>query len=181
MTSRLLTALPVLAPATPPTPSHAVGRAIVPAGPEATDLRGESMQMRWWRSRSRWGRPVPAALAIICLCISLATSSSASTVSTTFGRGSWPTYHGNVARTGYTNDTSIHAAERVPAPGEWDVSGTAPISAQPIVDDGVVYWGDWNGLHARRRPSRGRPCGPSPLAPRPDHQVVPSPSPPRAS
>lgn len=104
------------------------------------------MQMRWWRSRGGWGRPVPAALAIICLCISLATSSSASTVSTTLGGGSWPTYHGNVARTGYTNDTSISVRNVFQLQERWSVSGTAPISAQPIVDDGVVYWGDWNGL-----------------------------------
>ena len=65
------------------------------------------MQTRWWPSRGGWVRRVPAALAIICVCVSLSTPSSATTVSTTSGGGSWPTYHGNVTRTGYTTDTSI--------------------------------------------------------------------------
>ena len=42
-----------------------------------------------------------------------------------------------------------HLDQRADAPQlqeKWNVSVTAPISAQPIVDDGVVYWGDWNGL-----------------------------------
>src|ERR1700722_19535516 len=107
------------------------------------------MQM-WWRcSRGGWVCRVPAALATICLCTPFATASSATTVSKTSGGASWPTYHGNVARTGYTNDTSISAQNVSQLQEGWNVSVTAPISAQPIVDDGIVYWGDWNGvMHA---------------------------------
>jgi outer membrane protein assembly factor BamB len=106
--------------------------------------------MRMWRrSRGGWVRRAPASVATICLCISLATPSSATTVSKSSGGGSWPTYHGNVSRTGYTNDTLINAQNAAELHQTWHASASAPISAQPIVDDGVVYWGDWKGfMHA---------------------------------
>jgi polyvinyl alcohol dehydrogenase (cytochrome) len=107
------------------------------------------MQMRGRPLRGGWVRWVPAALAIICVCVSLSTPSSATTASRSSGGGSWPTYHGNVMRTGYTTDTSISVLNAGQLHQSWDVSVKASISAQPVVNDAAVYWGDWKGfIHA---------------------------------
>ncbi len=59
------------------------------------------------------------------------------------------TYDGSNSRTGYTTDTSITPANVGGLTQRWRISVSAPISGQPIVNDGVVYWGDWNGnMHA---------------------------------
>jgi outer membrane protein assembly factor BamB len=55
------------------------------------------------------------------------------------------TYHGNGARTGYTANSSITPANAAGLVQRWKVSSTAVISAQPIVANSIVYWGDWNG------------------------------------
>jgi polyvinyl alcohol dehydrogenase (cytochrome) len=92
---------------------------------------------------------VATALACVAVCASLATSSAASTVSKSSGGGLWPTYHGNLARTGYTTNTSVSAQNAAQLHQSWHASATASISAQPIVADGDVFWGDWNGfIHA---------------------------------
>ena len=93
-----------------------------------------------------WARFVPGALLCIVLCISVATQSSATTGSRTSGGGSWPTYHGNLSRTGYTTDTSITPQNAAQLHQSWRVSASGSISAQPIVNDGVVYWSGWNGF-----------------------------------
>jgi polyvinyl alcohol dehydrogenase (cytochrome) len=105
------------------------------------------IQRRRWRNR--WVCPITASLTCVALCIGPATSSSGSTPSRTSGGGLWPTYHGNLSRTGYTTDTSINPQNAGQLQQSWSVSVAAAISAQPIVHSGVVYWGDWKGyLHA---------------------------------
>ena len=107
------------------------------------------MGTRWRRSRQKWGVVVATALACFVVCASLATSSAAATVSVVLRGGSWPTYHGNLARTGYTTNTSINGQNAAQLLQSWHVSATASTSAQPIVDGGNVFWGDWNGfIHA---------------------------------
>ena len=55
------------------------------------------------------------------------------------------TYHGNAARTGYTTNSSITPANASSLSQRWHITVAGPISDQSIVDDGVVYWGDWKG------------------------------------
>jgi polyvinyl alcohol dehydrogenase (cytochrome) len=64
--------------------------------------------------------------------------------------GSQPsTYAANNSRTGYSNDSSITTRNAARLLQRWHLTVTAPISDQPIVHDGVIYWGDWNGdMHA---------------------------------
>jgi outer membrane protein assembly factor BamB len=87
---------------------------------------------------------VATALACIAVCASWATSSASAT--SKLSSGSWPTYHGNLARTGYTTNTSVNAQNAAQLHQTWQTSATASISAQPIVANGTVYWADWNGL-----------------------------------
>ena len=59
------------------------------------------------------------------------------------------TYDGNLSRTGYVNDTSLTASNSAKLAQKWHLSVSTPISAQPIVDDGTIYWADWDGnMHA---------------------------------
>ena len=46
---------------------------------------------------------------------------------------------------GYTIDTSITASNASELVQRWSTAVGASLSDQPIVDDGVVYWGDWKG------------------------------------
>jgi hypothetical protein len=63
------------------------------------------------------------------------------------GGNDWPKYLGNNAGTGFTNETLItpaNAAALALRPG-WPVSAGGAISTQPVVSNGVVYWGSWDG------------------------------------
>src|SRR5579859_4245502 len=59
--------------------------------------------------------------------------------------GPLATYQANNARTGYSTDTKITAANVGSLKQRWSRRGTAAISTQAIVNKGVVYWGDWKG------------------------------------
>jgi hypothetical protein len=60
----------------------------------------------------------------------------------------WPTYLHAPLRTGYTTDSTISAANAATLSGRsgWPVSlGGTDISTQPVVVNGVVYSGSWDG------------------------------------
>ena len=72
------------------------------------------------------------------------------------------TYHANNSRTGYSTGSSITTANASNLSQKWRLSVTSPISDQPIVDNGVIYWGDWRGqMHATS--VTGRPLWSAPL------------------
>ena len=59
------------------------------------------------------------------------------------------TYHANNSRTGYSTNSLITPANASTLSQKWRLSVAAPISDQSIVDNGVIYWGDWRGkMHA---------------------------------
>jgi outer membrane protein assembly factor BamB len=87
-----------------------------------------------------WSR---VALCVMVTGVMLASCSSST--------GTLPlaTYHANNSRTGYSTGSSITAANASHLSEKWHLSVTAPISDQSIVDNGVIYWGDWAGqMHA---------------------------------
>jgi polyvinyl alcohol dehydrogenase (cytochrome) len=85
-------------------------------------------------------------LAIVGTLFVLAATLAACSSSSPSASGPRATYHADNARTGYSTDTSITAANATGLEQQWSVKETAAISAQAIVNDGVVYWGDWNGI-----------------------------------
>lgn len=95
-----------------------------------------------------------ASLALIAVLIiqAVASGSSAATPKpASISSVASATYDGNNSRTGYATDTSITPANVGGLTQRWRTYVSAPISGQPIVNDGVVYWGDWNGnMHATR-------------------------------
>ena len=59
--------------------------------------------------------------------------------------GDWPGYL-NAEGTGYNPDeTVITASTAAGLTVHWTQHGSLPISAQPIVADGLIFWGDWAG------------------------------------
>ncbi len=95
-----------------------------------------------------------ALLALIAILLQQAVasgSSAATPKAASTSRVPSATYDGSNSRTGYTTNTSITPANVGGLTQRWQTSVNAPISGQPIVNDGIVYWGDWNGtLHATR-------------------------------
>jgi polyvinyl alcohol dehydrogenase (cytochrome) len=85
-------------------------------------------------------------LAIIGMLLVVAATLAACSSSDPSVSGPRATYHADDARTGYSTDTSITATNAAGLTQQWSKKETAAISAQAIVTDGIVYWGDWNGV-----------------------------------
>jgi outer membrane protein assembly factor BamB len=83
-------------------------------------------------------------VATVAGCSSSPTSSTPKAAPTS--ASSSATYDSNYMRTGYLTDTPITPSNAASLTQSWHISAGAPISGQPIVDDGTVYWGDWKGM-----------------------------------
>lgn len=60
--------------------------------------------------------------------------------------GDWPTFLENNARTGFNSQETI--INRSTAPNlklHWTHTATTSISSEPIVANGMIYWGSWDG------------------------------------
>ncbi len=88
------------------------------------------------RAFSKW-RAGCVALAIAAVLGACGSSST--------GNQPIATYHGTIARTGFSTNTSINQGNAPTLGQKWAVASTATISAQAIVAGSSVYWGDWNG------------------------------------
>ena len=102
------------------------------------------------------------------LCVMVTGVTLASCISAAAADNPLSTYQANNSRTGYSTGSSITTANTSNLSPKWRLSVTAPISDQPIVDNGVIYWGDWNGqMHATS--VTGSPLWSTPLgtAPKP--------------
>ena len=87
-----------------------------------------------------------ATLAIGGTLLLVATTLASCSSTSPSALGPLATYHADNARTGYSTDTGITSANAASLTEQWSKKETAAISAQAIVNDGVVYWGDWNGI-----------------------------------
>jgi len=77
---------------------------------------------------------------------------------TTYAKaGDWPTYMGNNSRTGYNaaetiiNPTSAHNLKL-----HWKLKAGGMVTAQPVVANGLVYWGSWDGFEHATNPTTGK-------------------------
>ena len=58
----------------------------------------------------------------------------------------WPTYLGSIQHTNYqSTEATLKASNVGKLALKWS-HGTQTISSQPVISNGVVYWGSWNGL-----------------------------------
>src|ERR1700722_17597663 len=97
---------------------------------------------------SAWSGAFLATVAAVVL---------ASGSSATAGTIPLATYHANNARTGYSTGASVTTTNASNLSQRWRIAVSASISDQPIVDNGMIYWGDWNGrMHATSPSGRSR-------------------------
>jgi len=107
--------------------------------------------MKPFLTRSRSAEPHKkgasvAPLAIVSTLFVVAATLAACSSSSPSASGPLATYHADNARTGYSTDSGITTANAASMTEQWSKKETAAISAQAIVNDGIVYWGDWNGI-----------------------------------
>ncbi|GAC1303040.1 MAG: hypothetical protein NVSMB27_42790 [Ktedonobacteraceae bacterium] len=94
----------------------------------------------------RYWRPLLALLMLFAMmaAIAIVTDHPGPAVHAT--SGDWPTYLGGNARTGYNSaEVGITAATAKSLQLNWTFPTGAEISTQPVVANGQVYWGSWNG------------------------------------
>lgn len=67
-------------------------------------------------------------------------------------QGSWPTYLGNYAHSGYNaSETIINPSSAPNLQLHWSRVLGKKISTQPVEANGMIYWGSWDGIeHASR-------------------------------
>lgn len=70
--------------------------------------------------------------------------------------GDWPTWLGNPGRSGYNSaETQITATTAPNLKLLWTDSSAGPVSTEPVVSGGVVYYGSWDGLESAVNASTG--------------------------
>ena len=97
------------------------------------------------RSALRTGGSLESVAFVVALLVVAATLAACST-SDPSTSGPLATYHADNSRTGYSTDSRITTVNAASLTLQWSKRETAAISAQAIVNDGVIYWGDWNGI-----------------------------------
>jgi outer membrane protein assembly factor BamB len=61
--------------------------------------------------------------------------------------GAWTGYLYDAARDGYNSAETLLTQQTYPSLKKvWSVSASGPVSDQPVVANGVTYWGSWDGL-----------------------------------
>ena len=89
---------------------------------------------------------VVALLVASSVILAACSSSGSSGSSGSAANAPLATYHADNSRTGYSTDTTITPTNVSQLTQKWVKQETRAISAQATVNDGVVYWGDWNGI-----------------------------------
>jgi polyvinyl alcohol dehydrogenase (cytochrome) len=70
--------------------------------------------------------------------------------------GSWPTYMGGNSRTGFNQaETTINPQTAPNLKVHWKHLAGGKVTSQPIVANGLVYWGSWDGLEHATDPATG--------------------------
>src|SRR5579864_2239337 len=66
----------------------------------------------------------------------------------------WGTYAFDAGRTGYNAaETIINPSSAGSLNLKWSISTGSFISAQPIVANGMIYWGSWDGIFHATKPN----------------------------
>jgi outer membrane protein assembly factor BamB len=71
--------------------------------------------------------------------------------------GDWPTFLGSNARTGFNGqETAINPTTAPNLKLRWTNKTSGNVSSEPVEANGLVYWGDWNGMEHATNPSTGK-------------------------
>lgn len=105
------------------------------------------------RKEGRVALALLTLLAVACAC-----SGTNSDQAKTPAGGSWPTYLGSNAHSGLqaAKQPGLMPASPFHLKLLWSARATGPISAQPVVANGLTYWGSWDG-YERATDRSGRP------------------------
>src|SRR5579872_3681352 len=116
------------------------------------DPRLQSASILWFSSK-KWRRIAFSvlALAIIVAGVSLAipriyADQATQRVATASSASDWSTYMYDVGRSGYNQaETIINSTSASKLKLHWSLSSGGMIFSQPIVANGMVYWGSFDG------------------------------------
>ena len=71
--------------------------------------------------------------------------------------GDWPTYMGDNSRSGFNAaETIINAASAHNLKLHWKLKAGGKVTTQPVVANGLVYWGSWDGFEHATNPATGK-------------------------
>ena len=103
----------------------------------------------------RWQRSVVTAVAVVALLVpALGVDATVSDAATP---DDWPMYLLNDAHTGFNaNETAINRTSAGSLRPLWRVQAGGAVSAQPVVSNGLVYSGTWDGYERARDPMTGQ-------------------------
>src|SRR5579864_3874312 len=109
-----------------------------------------------WRQRGRrYGALLLAFLVLCTITVAVIGFSPRDTIHA--ATGDWTTYLGGDARTGYNAaETTINPSMAASLKVRWTAQGGAEISSEPVVVNGLVYWGDWSGTERATNTSTGQ-------------------------
>jgi outer membrane protein assembly factor BamB len=106
---------------------------------------------KWWWVIPFWAGMAVLSFLFTTFCFAALNTQAVSSPQFTDG-GYWPTYLGDVGRSGYNQ--SEHRINLTSAPHlklHWLYHAGGNISTQPVVVNGMIYWGSWDGYeHATR-------------------------------
>lgn len=111
---------------------------------------------RWLKPRTRKTILMRFAGVLGTLAL-LLTAIASSPESATRAAGSpWPMYLGNDARTGYNGtETIINPTTAPNLKLHWTHQAGSVMTSQPVMGNGMVYWGTWDGLEHATDPTTG--------------------------
>jgi polyvinyl alcohol dehydrogenase (cytochrome) len=80
------------------------------------------------------------------------------TKQTTYAKsGDWPTYMGDNSRSGFNAaETMINPTSAPNLKMHWKLKAGGKVTTQPIVVNGLVYWGSWDGFEHATNPTTGK-------------------------
>jgi hypothetical protein len=113
-----------------------------------------------YKHQRRWA-PNAGALALLLLLAvpraPLAALPTAPPLTAHAAAGDWTTYMGNVGHSGYNAaETVINPSSASSLQLQWTQTSGGLVTGQPIVANGIVYWGSWDG-YERATTVRGSP------------------------
>ena len=110
----------------------------------------QSMQRLVGRRRRRAQRSIAVSLACSVLLLvnsSTLTPAVAAHAQQTTTPATWPTYLFGATRSGFNaSETTITPASAPHLKLHWKLHIASAISAQPISDNNLIYWGSWDGF-----------------------------------
>lgn len=84
--------------------------------------------------------------------------------------GDWPTFLGSNARTGYNStENTITPSTAANLKVHWVTKSSTNLSGEPVLANGLLYWGDWKGVEYATNPSTGKQVWATNLGSRPGH------------